>query len=377
MRMLLLIVLTACVSAADANAEDASNIGSVTLSPAQIAARGIVVSSAVRDASTEVIAMGRVAFDPDRISFVGPQLPAKVVSVVRKLGDHVEAGDLVAVFESVEIGKARARHLALRAAYDAARAASTREDQLAAQQISSEAERLEARARLRSAEAELRANVEELRLYGVTARGISEIGTRPDERLSLYPLYAPIAGTIEVRDISPGQSVGADVTPIEVVDIDRMTLVVDAAEGDIGRLSTGQTVHFVPRALPTQTFDGTIEWISNALDPSTRTLRLQAAIDNPTHLLKADMYGEARIVTATRDDSVWLPQSAVQTLRGVSVVFREEAEGTFEAISVQTGRQVDERIEIERGIEPGQHVVTTGAFALVSLLTTTSAPDVD
>ncbi len=353
---------------------------SVRLTPEQRASRRISVAPAASGAAgTRLMVPASVQFDPDRVSKVGPRLAAKVVQVMRDLGEHVAAGDTVAVLDSIALGEARTRYVSLSAQYETARAASEREDKLADQQISSEADRLEAHTRLRQASAELDAARMALRLYGLSAKQIVPTGTDRDQPLSRYSLIAPQAGVIERRDLMPGQTLTPEATPIDIVDTTTMWVMMDASEQDIPRLRAGQAVSFRTPVLPERDFSGTIDWIARGLDPTTRTVSVRARVANPDGVLRAGMFGSAFIATDTDGSGVWVAVDAVQRIRGAPVVFTPGTEpGLYHTARVRLGREVDGRVEILQGISAGQPVVTDGAFTLMGTLTAGSrGPDID
>ena len=345
----------------------------VHLSPEQ---RGLlnvrIGETAVGHAEAIVSAPATIEFDPDLTARVGPRLEAKVVRVPVDLGDAVARGDLLAVLESVELGRARARYLTANAMLETAQAEYAREERLAEQQISSQAELLEARARLREAEAEQQAALEALRLYGLTAEEISS--TERGESLSRLTLTAPIAGVVQHRDLAPGQTLGPNDTPIHIVDDARMWLMIDASESHLDRLKVGQVVEFTSRALDGRSFNGTLGWISRQLDERSRTVTLRAVLDNDEGVLKAGLFGTARVQTGSEGEGPpRVPIDAVQRIDEQDVVFVPgEERHAFRAQPVMLGHEGDGWVEVVSGLEPGDRLVTEGAFDLMSTLTASS-----
>ncbi len=317
-----------------------------------------------------VTAPATVIFDQERVTELGPRVEAKLVRMIAGLGDWVESGAAVAVFDSVAVGQAKARHLALEARLATARAEYERERQLARQQISSEAEVLAARARFREAQAEAEASRETLRLYGLSRQEINRIEAGQDTPLSTYRLHTPQAGYVQRRALRPGQTVRGDQTPIRIVDPSHMWVEIAAFEQALPRLDAGQSLRLTVRALPQQTFDGEVFWISDALDSQARTVRLLGRVPNPERALRAGMFGEVAIQTRAETASALVPVAAVQRLEGQSVVFRPTAqERTFRAEAVATGAEADGSIEIIGGPAPGAQVVAEGAFELKTAFT--------
>jgi len=309
--------------------------------------------------------------DPDRKAMVGPRLEAKVVRVTADLGDRVREGDTLAVLSSVELGRAKSAFLTARARFRTSEATYRREQRLYEREISSEAELLEAEARFREGRAELDAAREALRLYGLTLEEIEEVEAGSAAPLSHFPLRSPVAGRVQRRDLSPGQTVGPDETPIHVAGVERLWAMVEAFSRDAPLLATGSTVHVQVRGIPDRALPGRLDWVSYELEPETRTLRARAVIDNPDGLLRAGMFGTAHIDVPVEIRHAMVPVDAVQTLEGGSVVFVPGDEpGAFLPVAVRLGEESqDGWVEIVSGLEPGDRAVVAGAFDLMSAAT--------
>lgn len=331
----------------------------------------LTVARAEAGSATAVVrAPATVRFDADRMARVGPRLEAKVVAVVRDLGDRVESGDTLAVLDSVELGRAKARYLTAAARYESAAAHYRRDRKLAERQIVSEGKLLETRADYREARAARDAARAELRLYGLGEDGIEAIAVDGERPLSRYELIAPIGGTVQRRDLVPGQTVSAQETPIHIVDNERMWVMIEAFERDLPRLQTGRKVELTVRALPGRIFVGETDWVSRELDERARTVRVRAVVPNEDGALRAGMFGTARVATDSEQRFALVPVDAVQTVDDDRVVFvpGDEA-GAFRAATVTTGDESGGQVEIRAGLEPGDRVVTAGAFDLKSALT--------
>ena len=310
-----------------------------------------------------------VRFDADRVARVGPLLEAKVVEVRKDLGDTVKKGVTVAVFDSVELGRAKARYLTTQARYGAALAEYQRDQKLTKKQIISESHLQETQAKYVQAKAERDGVRAELMLYGLSDPQIGAISGNGSTPLSRYTLSAPIAGVIQRRDLVTGQTVSAQETPIHIVNSEQMWLMIEVYERDIARVQKGQELTFNVRALPDQSFTGKTDWISSELDEQARTVRVRAILPNENGALRAGMFGTASIQTVGEKHYALVPVDAVQTIEDEQVVFVPgDEEGAFRAVEVRTGEEAGGQIEIRSGLQPGDAVVVHGAFDLSSAL---------
>jgi len=353
---------------------------SVTLTAQQVKDRGIIVAGTPTGAVGATIrAPATAQFVRDRVSKIGPRLPAKVVKATVALGDHVAAGDVVAILDSVELGKVKSRYLAARSTLELARESYEREQRLVSQKISSEAELQQARAGFEQARAELDGTIEELRLYGLSRKVIDAIHAGLDQPFSRYALTTPQAGIVEELDVAPGQTLTPEMTPVEIVDPAQMWVMIDAFEKDAGRIKPGQRIVFEARAIPDGKFVGVVNWVAQELSPTTRTVQVQATVTNTNGALRAGMFGTARIETNDATEHPVLPIDAIQTIDGKTVVFKPVAgqPNTFAVVPVKTGEEAADRVAILAGVSPGEPVVIKGAFALMSILTAGSRQDRD
>ena len=343
----------------------------VHLNEQQRQSLGIKVEQLVSGSATSTIARpASVGYDLDQIAKVGPRIEAKVVRVLKDLGDRVKQDEPIALMSSVELGKAKAEYIRLRARLKAEEARYEREKSLYEQEISSQAELLEAEANYQEAKAELNAAAEALRLYGMSQNEVDNIEAGSDQPLSRYYLSSPISGVVQERNLSPGQTVSSSETPIHVANLSEMWVMIDAYEQDIRYIGQGQTVNISVRSIPDETFKGTVNWISYALEEGSRTMPVRAVVDNPDRQLRANMFGTARIQTGQERDIAVIPVDAVQTIEGESKVFVPgDEDGSFRPVTVRLGAENEGLVEILSGLNPGDQAVTAGAFDLKSALT--------
>ncbi|PAU95938.1 efflux transporter periplasmic adaptor subunit [Aliifodinibius salipaludis] len=321
-------------------------------------------------ASSTISRPASVGYDLDQIAKVGPRIEAKVVKVIKDLGDRVKKDEPIALMSSVGLGKAKAEYIRLRARLKAEQARYEREQTLYDQDISSQAELLDAEANYQEAKAELNSAAEALRLYGMTQNDIKNIEAGSDQPLSHFYLTSPLDGVIQERDISPGQTISPNETPIHVANLSNMWVMIDAYEQDIRYLDKGQGVRLSVRSIPGETFEGKTDWVSYSLEKQTRTMPVRAIVANPDRKLRAGMFGTARISTGKERNVAMIPIDAVQTIEGKQVVFIPGKEdGSYRPVEVMLGSENEGYVEIASGLKPGQQAVIAGAFDLKSALT--------
>jgi len=310
--------------------------------------------------------LGRVVYDASKVAVVNAGAAGVVRSVLVDTGRRVKQGQALAVVESAAVGADRGALSAGQARLRAADAAVVREGALVAAGAvppknlqQAEQEQAAARAAVTTAEASL----------NVVGGGPGDAGR--------YTLTAPLRGVVSQRTVSVGQSVTPETMLFEVVDASSMWAELDIPEGELVAVAEGQAVTFVVDVLPERSFPGTIASIAPGLDPHTRTARARVALNNQDLILRAQMFGTARIAVGDAGTTVLVPRSAIQQTGSILFVFVPIGDGVYETRRVTPGPDGpgttvgDGLVELRTGISVGEAVVTTGSF----LLKTETRPD--
>jgi Cu(I)/Ag(I) efflux system membrane fusion protein len=98
------------------------------------------------------------------------------------------------------------------------------------------------------------------------------------------------------------------------------------------------------------------------MDETTRTVKGRVEADNPAAKLKPGMYADVRLVAKEAVTLLSVPEQAVRTIAGKTVVFLPGPNGTFTRRDVRTGRAVEGYVEVLEGLKEGDRVVTDGSF---------------
>jgi len=307
----------------------------------------------------------------DRLAHVSPRIPGKVVEVHALLGDRVTKGDLLAVLDSVELGKAKADYLKFKALTDVQQKNYLREKRLFSQKISSEKEVLEAEAAYLSAKAEFDAAHATLHLYGLGAEEIHKIAWSAEEPISHFPLLSPFAGTVVEKHAVVGEAVSPKTKLYTIADLSTLWIQLDIYEKDLTRVSTGMEVALRVESYPQDTFHGQVAYVGDLLNEATRTMPSRVEIDNRTGKLKAGMFATATIASWEGGEEktvLAIPATAVQRIEGKPVVFVQAGELSFARRWVTLGESFDQWVEVVSGVEEGEQVVSEESFTLKSEL---------
>lgn len=311
---------------------------------------------------------GEVHVNQDRVVHVVPRVPGVVRSVKSYLGDKVEKGTVMAVLDSRELADAKSAYVA---AHERRRLASSnfkREERLWKKKISSEQEYLNAKSTLAEAQIVQRAALQQLRALGNSPDVLKRLTNGSSESFTRYEVRAPLAGTIIEKHVTNGASVDHKEPIFRIADLEKIWVIASVYEKDIARIDRGQTASIKTKAYPDRTFEGRLTWVSDTIDERTRTLKVRIEVNNAKRLLKPGMFVRASVIVDAKEGVLSIPASAVRRQGGETIVFVDEGGGRFERRDIEIGVQTGDRIEVRKGVRPGQRVVSAGSFILKSEL---------
>ncbi|HJW68356.1 MAG TPA: efflux RND transporter periplasmic adaptor subunit, partial [Candidatus Binatia bacterium] len=155
-----------------------------------------------------------------------------------------------------------------------------------------------------------------------------------------------------------------------VADLRTLWILLDVYEKDLARVAVGKDVEVRVDAYPDARFHGKIAYLSDVLDESTRTARARVEVHNVDGRLRPGMFATAIITLpgSAGRQVVVVPDAAIQRVRGQPTAFVEESPGSYLVRPLTLGRQAGDVVEVQAGLQPGERVVTDGAFTLKSLL---------
>jgi cobalt-zinc-cadmium efflux system membrane fusion protein len=341
----------------------------VELTPKAITSARIVVSLAEERTLTKNMSLpARITLDPRREAIVSAWIAGQVDTITVRPGEPVKKGQRLAQVQSPDLGTAVAAFRTAQARDQAADARLERLKRLEADGVSSRAQVLEAEADHAEAEGALEAAEERLRILGIPLKfGDPHKGEHFPSRV---PVRSPIAGTVLTATASVGERVDPGQPLFRVGALDEVWLLLDLYERDLAAVSKGQSVKFSVEAWPGETFEGEVAQVGDWIEPDARTVEVRVVVANPEHKLKPNMFATAQLSadTEVRERGIVLPTDAVQQIDGADVVFVEGEAGHFEARNIVVAERTPNRVRLGSGLEPGERVVTEGAFALRSEL---------
>lgn len=240
-------------------------------------------------------------------------------------------------------------------------------------------------AELASLEAALRLSEQELerqqRLFGQQSISRAELDQRQSQadqaraqvqaqraRIEQKRLHAPFDGIAGIRQVNPGQFVSPGTPLVSLQALDPIHVEFSVSERLLSRLDVGNTVKLRVDAWPEESFQGAINAIEPRIRESTRTVMVQAKLDNPQEMLRPGMFARVELSLGDVDDVLVVPQTAIRFSPYGNSVFVLKRNGddalSVEQRFVRTGETRGDLIAINEGVELGEQVASSGLLKL-------------
>jgi cobalt-zinc-cadmium efflux system membrane fusion protein len=315
--------------------------------------------------SKRIIVPGSIVPSGDHIARVAVRLLGTVAELRKRLGDAVQAGEVVAVIESREVADAKSEYLATRLVFDLQQTLFNRSTRLFEGKVLSENDFLRARTTFEDARVKIEIARQKLFALSLTAEQIDALPQQPVETLRRQELKAPIAGRVAERRVELGSLVGREGLESElfvIVNLDVVWADLAVPPSDLASIHEGQPIT-IAAGTGSESSPATIMFVSPLLDKDTRTARVVASVDNAALKWRPGSFVRAEIPTDEEPAAIVVPKTALQSFNGGAVVFVRTADG-FEARKVSVGRQDGRLVEVTSGLAAGEHIASANTFIL-------------
>ena len=336
-------------------------------------------------------ANGEISYDQTALVDLASRLPGSVWRVEKQVGELVRKGDVLALIEASEVGKAKAELLQAIADLDLQeqtlkRRQATKGSLAGAQILETEAAVREAKIRVLSAQqslinlglpvdsTELKGLSEDELVQRIQFLGLPETLVHSLDHATttgnLLPIRSPLDGVVVSRNIVAGEVVDSAKTLLTITDINRMWLRLDVRLEDAANLALRQAVRFIPDG-GSQEASGTVSWISTEVDEQTRTVEVRVEIANEDGQLRANTFGTGEIVLREEPNAIVVPSEGVHWEGCCHIVFvrdkhylEQDAPKVFHVRKVRPAAIRNDLTEIVAGVLPGEVIAVKGSALL-------------
>jgi cobalt-zinc-cadmium efflux system membrane fusion protein len=346
-----------------------------------------------------ISAMATVAYNGQRLAQLSSRTPGHVWQVYVRPGQSIKRGDVLAIVDSQVVGEAKSDWMQKRFAAIHLRRIYERLKRVT-QGALPEQRVLSAESELRKADLEcymaqqrlsnlglilpnfdnidltLDELSERIRYLGIPEPLLDAHGPRPTTA-NLISIASPFDGTVVEQKGVVGEVVNSEQVMFVVADTRTMWLKLSIRREDATRIALGQKFSFTAIGMK-HPISTKIAWISSGIDPETRTVQAGCEVENmhieavstsETDLpLRANQFGNARIIVAEHPQATIIPESALQKMPDLrEIVFvKVGTPAVFEPRVVKSGVRNRGTVQILEGVDADDEIVTKGSFILKS-----------
>ena len=181
--------------------------------------------------------------------------------------------------------------------------------------------------------------------------------------LSYTRIKAPIAGVVGDRLIKPGDRIQPADKLYTVINTSEMIAVVYAPEKQLGSVVKNQRAYITSDHLAGEQYEGWIKRVSPVVDPQSGTFKITVGVKNPNNILKAGMFINTHIITATHENAVLIPKTAI-VYENEQLSVYVVRDSMANKVTLKVGFQDHEKIESLEGIEEGDQIIVVGQAGL-------------
>jgi len=203
----------------------------------------------------------------------------------------------------------------------------------------------------------------ELLKLGVKESQLAEL-TKNKTYLTYAEFRSPVNGYVLARNVSPRQRIDRGAECFRIADLSRVWVEADVYASEAKYIQPGMQARV---SLPKQggNFMAAVSEVPPRFDPVSRSLKVRLILDNPEMIFRPDMFVDVEFLVAV-PESIAVPVGAVIDSGKRKTVYVVKEEGVFEPREVATGWQLNDRVEIVEGLQPGEQIVVAGNFLIDS-----------
>ena len=184
-------------------------------------------------------------------------------------------------------------------------------------------------------------------------------------------IRAPFSGRLGIRNVDLGQYLTAGTAIVTLQQLNPVYLDFTLPQQSLSQIKTGQKITVKNDTFPDRVFDGKIAAINPKVDLTTRNVQVRAELANTDFALLPGMYATADIAVGEAQPFVTLPQTAITYNPYGNTVFvvkskdgKADGDLTAEQVFVTTGKTRGDQVQILKGVNEGDVIVSSGQLKL-------------
>jgi Cu(I)/Ag(I) efflux system membrane fusion protein len=214
-----------------------------------------------------------------------------------------------------------------------------------------------------TASSSVRFSAERLHQLGMSWRQIEEMSEKRAVPLTV-DIRSPADGVVLARNVTLEQRYEKGAEWFRIANLDEVWILADLSEADAALARPGARARVSIPGDPA-TLTAVVSRVPPQFDAASRTMKLRLELANPGARLRPDMFVDVEL-DVRRPEAITIPADALVDSGLRKTVFVEAGEGTFEPRLVETGWRFGDRVEVVRGLAPGERIVVSGTFLVDS-----------
>lgn len=353
---------------------------------------GVVEEKPIKET---VSANGELVFNPTCVARLSTRVSGSIAAVLKITGERVQAGDILAVVDAAEVGKAKSRLVQATVQLQLKRSVADRLRPIALQGAIPQRNAIEAETALQEAIVDFTTARQSLSNLGFNSPADSDKMTAVSLDLelqslglegyvkssqtsaasgNLFPIRTPLAGVVIQTSTVVGEVVQPGTTLFTIADPSQMWLMMNFNQDDVGLIQIGSKVSFESDSNGSSV-DGKVAWISPTIDDRTRTISVRANIVNDREHMRNNTFVNAKVLRREEAKAIVVPKEAIQMTSQATFVFvrdknffQPDSPLFFHVRQVAVGTSDETHVELLAGVLPGEVIATKGSASLLAQL---------
>lgn len=308
------------------------------------AVKNLKLESVVKgDFPEKLSLMGRISVPEDRTVVIPSRVTGRTESIFVASGEVVSAGQPLCTIFSADYAVAREEYL------------QTLKESQASPQDQDTKHLLEL-------------SKKKLEALGVSEKDYAQwkVDEAPTAKETNLLVRAPRSGALLGKNAVIGNLVNVGDTLFMLGDLSKVWFAGDIYPEDLPKVKKDQEVVIDP-GNGKSALRGKVSFISPAMDPTSRTIKIRALIENPGSELRADMYVQGNVIISRRT-AVIAPKNALVRLDDKIFAFKRLPGNIFKKVAITTDGDSGESVSVSQGLDNGDTVVSEGALLLDAAL---------
>jgi cobalt-zinc-cadmium efflux system membrane fusion protein len=314
------------------------------------------------DIREELRIPGSIQVVEQRIAKIGAPVTGRITDIDAVLGQYVKQGQALATLNSTELAQNQLVYIKALQQIDLQTKAVERARVLLEADVISKAEVQRREVELSAAKADLNAAGDQLQVLGMSSQGVVNL-SKTSKMHSFSTVTARISGTVISRKINLGQVVQPADELFIVADLSKVYAVAEVPERQIDLIEKGQEVDVLIPSINQKPIKGKLVYISDIVNPETRTVMVRSELSNLNREIKPDML-VSMLVQSKPIAKLSVPVKSIVRQNDKNYVFVQISANKYRLREVMVGDDYNGMLPIASGVEEGETIVADGAFHL-------------